>query len=113
MRSAVAGGVTSRVTGARSQWIQDPTGQCDEFLAPSQDPHINVIVFMRGVLLHAYTRMYFEEEWALNDKDPVLQSVPPERRGTLLAQRAQSAAGVVYRWDIHMQGEAETVFFDA
>jgi protocatechuate 3,4-dioxygenase alpha subunit len=76
-------------------------------------PHINVTVFMRGMLLHAYTRIYFAEESALNEKDPVMQSVPPNRRGTLLAQRAQSAAEVLYRWDIHMQGEAETVFFDA
>jgi len=75
-------------------------------------PHINVIVFMRGMLLHAYTRIYFAEESALNEKDPVMQSLPPERRGTLLARRTQSAAKALYRWDIHMQGEAETVFFD-
>jgi len=78
-----------------------------------QAPHVNVIVFMRGMLLHAYTRIYFSDEAATNGKDPVLASVPAERRGTLIAQRQESPAGVVYRFDIRMQGPDETVFFDA
>ena len=77
-----------------------------------QAPHINVIVFARGLLLHAYTRIYFSDEVDANARDPVLALVPPERRSTLIAERESSTAGVVYRFDIHMQGEAETVFFD-
>jgi protocatechuate 3,4-dioxygenase, alpha subunit len=78
-----------------------------------QAPHINVIVLMRGLLLHAYTRIYFSDEAAANAKDPVLQSVPADRRQTLIAERTTSPAGPVYRFDIRMQGPAETVFFDA
>src|SRR5262245_13689161 len=78
-----------------------------------QAPHINVIVLMRGMLLHVYTRIYFSDEREANAKDPVLASVPAARRDTLIAQRDQTAAGVIYRWDVFMQGDKETVFFDA
>lgn len=78
-----------------------------------QAPHINVIVLMRGMLLHTYTRIYFSDEAAANAKDPVLASVPAERRDTLIASRATAPAGALYRFDIHMQGGKETVFFDA
>lgn len=75
-------------------------------------PHINLIVLMRGMLLHAFTRVYFSDEAAANAKDAVLQSVPAERRGTLVAQRGTAGGRVVYRLDIRMQGPQETVFFD-
>ncbi|HSV53738.1 MAG TPA: protocatechuate 3,4-dioxygenase subunit alpha [Burkholderiaceae bacterium] len=75
-------------------------------------PHINVIVLMRGMLLHAFTRVYFSDEAAANAQDAVLQSVPAERRGTLVAQRGEAGGRVVYRFDIRMQGPQETVFFD-
>lgn len=78
----------------------------------SEAPHINVIVLMRGMLLHAFTRAYFSDEAAANAKDAVLQSVPAERRNTLVAQRSERGGQVVYRFDIHMQGPQETVFFD-
>lgn len=78
----------------------------------TQAPHINVIIFMRGLLLHAYTRIYFSDEAEANAHDPVLASVPAERRGTLIAARNESPAGIVYRLDIRMQGADETVFFD-
>ena len=77
-----------------------------------QAPHISVIVFMRGLLSHTYTRVYFSDEAAANARDPVLQSVPQERRPTLIAQREETPAGPLYRFDIVMQGENETVFFD-
>ena len=77
-----------------------------------QAPHINVIVFMRGLLLHAYTRIYFSDEAAANARDPVLASVPAERRKTLIAIKDETSTDVVYRLDIHMQGPDETVFFD-
>jgi protocatechuate 3,4-dioxygenase alpha subunit len=78
----------------------------------TQAPHVNVIVFMRGLLLHAYTRIYFSDEAAANSRDPVLASVPAERRRTLLATRDETSASPVYRLDIRMQGPDETVFFD-
>jgi protocatechuate 3,4-dioxygenase, alpha subunit len=78
----------------------------------TQAPHVNVIVFMRGLLTHVYTRIYFEDEERANGADPVLSAVPAERRHTLLARREQTPDGACYRFDIHMQGEHETVFFD-
>ena len=78
-----------------------------------QAPHINVVVFMRGLPAHAFTRLYFSDEAAANARDPVLVTVPTERRQTLIATRDTSAAGAIYRFDIHMQGARETVFFDA
>jgi protocatechuate 3,4-dioxygenase, alpha subunit len=78
----------------------------------AQAPHINVIVLMRGLLLHAGTRLYFSDERAANAKDPVLVAVPANRRDTLIADREQTSAGVVYRFDIRMQGPRETVFFE-
>lgn len=77
-----------------------------------QAPHVNIIVFMRGLLTHAFTRIYFSDEEEANKKDPVLQAVPEARRDTLIARRDETPAGTVYRFDIHMQGERETVFFD-
>lgn len=80
--------------------------------APGQAPHINVIVMMRGLLLHAFTRVYFSDEATANATDAVLNSVPAERRDTLIAQRRDEGGLPVYRFDIHMQGARETVFFD-
>ncbi|HNB50882.1 MAG TPA: protocatechuate 3,4-dioxygenase subunit alpha [Anaerolineales bacterium] len=74
-------------------------------------PFINVHLFARGMLLHAHTRIYFADEPA-NDTDPVLLSVPEKLRDTLLARREDDGEIPVYRFDIHMQGELETVFFE-
>ena len=80
--------------------------------APGQAPFINVIVTMRGLLVHTFTRIYFDDEVSANNTDTVLASVPAARRATLVAQRTSTPAGPVYRFDIHMQGAQETVFFD-
>ena len=77
-----------------------------------QAPHISVIVFMRGLLSHAYTRIYFSDEAEANHRDPVLSTVPGDRRRTLIAQREESTAATLYHFDIVMQGPDETVFFD-
>jgi protocatechuate 3,4-dioxygenase, alpha subunit len=77
----------------------------------AQAPHINVIVFARGMLLHAFTRLYFSDEAAANARDAVLASVPENRRHTLMAKRDDKAPAL-YRFDIHLQGAEETVFFD-
>jgi protocatechuate 3,4-dioxygenase alpha subunit len=74
-----------------------------------QAPHMLVLVFARGLLRHLITRVYFEGA-AENSSDPVLREVPPDRRGTLIAQRASGTTGS-YRWDVVLQGERETVFF--
>lgn len=81
-------------------------------VADAGAPFVNVIVFMRGMLVHAFTRFYFDDEPDLNAKDAVLQSVPENRRGTLIAKRVETPTGIEYQIDIHMQGDAETVFFD-
>lgn len=75
-----------------------------------QAPHIAVTLFMRGMLRHLYTRIYFSAE-AANSTDPTLARIEePARRDTLIAKRAADAPE--YRWDVRMQGESETVFFD-
>ena len=66
-------------------------------------------VFARGMLDRSVTRIYFPDEARLNDADPVLQAVPADRRATLIAVPAGEG---LLRFDIRMQGEAETVFFD-
>ena len=79
----------------------------------AQAPHINVIVFARGMLSHAFTRIYFEDETA-NQSDPVLMSIKDQgHRNTLLARRKAAEGVLTYRFDIHFQGENETAFFDA
>ena len=77
-----------------------------------QAPHINVVVFARGMLVHAFTRMYFSDEPA-NVNDPVLLSVKNKaRRRLLIATRGERDGKAVYRFDIRLQGGNETVFFD-
>jgi protocatechuate 3,4-dioxygenase alpha subunit len=77
-----------------------------------QAPHLTLTIFMRGLLTHVFTRLYFDDEAKANEADPVLALVPPERRHTLIARREESATGPLYRFDIVMQGHDETVFFD-
>lgn len=75
-------------------------------------PHVDVRVFARGLLIHAVTRLYFPDE-AANAADPVLNSIDdPARRQTLIAAREAGAEAPTYRFDIHLQGEHETVFFE-
>jgi protocatechuate 3,4-dioxygenase, alpha subunit len=74
----------------------------------SDAPHLDVSVFARGLLTRLVTRTYFPDEGVANDADPVLQSLSAEERSTLVAVRED--AGL--RFDIHLQGDGETVFFD-
>ncbi len=76
-----------------------------------QAPHICVTVFSRGLLNHLVTRLYFADEPS-NANDPVLLCIPENRRATLLAPSQQEGTNVVYRFDIILQGEGETVFFN-
>jgi protocatechuate 3,4-dioxygenase alpha subunit len=76
-------------------------------------PHINLWLAARGINIGLATRIYFEDEAALNAEDPVLRMLEPaERRETLMARREEHGGSVVYVFDIHLQGERETVFFD-
>ncbi len=77
-----------------------------------QAPHITMCVMCRGMLSHAFTRVYFSDERQANGNDAVLATVPEDRRGTLIAEREETVAGVIYRFDVHLQGAEETVFFD-
>ena len=77
-----------------------------------QAPHITMCVMCRGMLSHAFTRIYFSDEAEANGVDEVLGTVPEGRRDTLVAKREETAAGIVYCFDVHLQGARETVFFD-
>src|SRR5437773_2536226 len=75
-----------------------------------QAPHLNVFVFARGLLDHLRTRLYFDDE-RTNTDDPVLRVVPQPRRPTLLAKHQTAGGRVIYRYDVVLQGDGETVFF--
>jgi protocatechuate 3,4-dioxygenase alpha subunit len=76
--------------------------------AKLQAPHITVTIFMRGLLKQLQTRIYFPDDPA-NADDPVLNLIPAERRGTLIAKRRADGE---FQWDVVLQGKNETVFFD-
>jgi len=63
------------------------------------------------MLRQSYTRIYFADETA-NADDAILALAPPERRATLVAAKSERDGRAVYTFDIHMQGDAETVFFE-
>jgi protocatechuate 3,4-dioxygenase, alpha subunit len=75
-----------------------------------QAPHILVSAFLRGLLNRLVTRIYFSDEIA-NADDPVLLSVEGRRRNSLIARADPSQPGR-YQWDLFLQGDNETVFFD-
>jgi protocatechuate 3,4-dioxygenase alpha subunit len=76
----------------------------------TQAPHLDVSVFARGLLDRVVTRIYLADEQAANAADPVLATVEPERRGTLMAEPASEPGE--FRFDIRLSGPGETVFFD-
>jgi len=76
-------------------------------------PHINFWIVARGINVGLNTRMYFADEREANAVDPVLNLIELDvRRKTLLAEPARRDGKIVYRFDIRLQGENETVFFD-
>jgi protocatechuate 3,4-dioxygenase, alpha subunit len=72
-----------------------------------QAPHIDVSVFARGILDRVVTRIYFADEAAANAEDVVLRGLSDEQRRTLVAEKTDDG----YRFDVHLQGDRETVFF--
>jgi len=75
-----------------------------------QAPHINVTIFMRGMLAHLFSRIYFPDDPA-NAADPVLARVAADRRSTLFAQPIAGKPSALV-WNVRLQGAGETVFFD-
>jgi protocatechuate 3,4-dioxygenase alpha subunit len=96
----------------------DPAGLCAfDTVHPGQAApdardaaHVNLCIFMRGLLRHLYTRLYFAGDPSL-DTDAVLAAVPPDRLGTLIARR-DDAVPSTWTFDVHLQGDRETVYFD-
>ncbi len=99
-RVATDGDGKFRVTLLRPKPAAWPDGRL-------QAPHLLVLVFARGLLRHLLTRVYCADEEAISS-DPLLQKIPAERRGTLVAQAQGPSA---YGWNIILQGQNETVFF--
>jgi protocatechuate 3,4-dioxygenase alpha subunit len=92
-----------------------PSGENGEFslrltASPQQagQPFAYITVFARGLVKHQFTAVFLEDDAAL-EKSAILEQVPAARRATLIAKK--TAAGQ-YNWDIWMQGEKETAFFD-
>ena len=76
-------------------------------------PHINLWIVARGINIGLNTRMYFADEAEANAKDPVLNMIEQEsRRRTLIAPRETRGGATVYTFEVYLQGERETVFFD-
>jgi protocatechuate 3,4-dioxygenase alpha subunit len=77
-----------------------------------QAPHVALTLFARGLLIHLQTRAYFDGE-PLNESDPLLASLDPVRRGTLVARPVGERDGLpAWRLDIKLQGQDETVFLE-
>jgi len=74
-----------------------------------QAPHIDVAIFARGLLKQLVTRIYFPDEEEANAADPLLSSIEdPAVRSTLIARQLDGAL----EFDIHLQGDRQTAFFD-
>ena len=100
------GVVAGRATGGIAGGV---TGHSARFMAP----HINLWIVARGINLGLNTRLYFSDEAQANAQDAVLNLIEWEaRRQTLVATREEQGGAVVYRFDIRLQGDGETVFFD-
>ncbi len=100
---------------ATGEWGFDTVkpGRCAGRNIGMQAPHINLWIVARGINVGLNTRIYFEDEAEANAADPVLNLIEWERRrATLIAKRTERDGQIVYRFDIKLQGEDETVFFD-
>lgn len=108
-RAKMASGVAGKVRDTHPDW----QGRADENHAPMA-PHLNLWIVARGINIGLNTRMYFDDEAEANATDPVLNLIEWEnRRATLIAKHSGDRDGMqVYRFDIRLQGDNETVFFD-
>ncbi|HJQ76750.1 MAG TPA: protocatechuate 3,4-dioxygenase subunit alpha [Acidimicrobiia bacterium] len=94
-----------RLETVRPGRVPDPHGGL-------QAPHLSIVLQGRGMLNPVFTRIYFSDESEANAGDGVLQSVPDERRSTLIATMVEGSEPPTYELDIRFQGDDETVFFD-
>lgn len=79
----------------------------------TEAPHLDVSVFARGLLDRVVTRIYFSDEAEANAADPVLSAIAePDRRQTLVAAAVPGGQATLFRFDIRLRGDRETVFFD-
>ena len=102
-RVATNAGGEFRLTTVKPGPVPGPDGT-------PQAPHLLVLVFMRGLLKHLVTRIYFPDD-PRNANDPVLNLVDSSRRQTLIARPIGGSLGRLH-WDVILQGPNETVFFD-
>jgi protocatechuate 3,4-dioxygenase alpha subunit len=72
------------------------------------EPAAYVTVFARGLVKHQFTAVFLEDDAGLAHS-AILNQVPEARRATLLARKTGDGQ---YHWDIRMQGDRETAFFD-
>jgi protocatechuate 3,4-dioxygenase alpha subunit len=84
----------------RYSFVTEKPGAVD-----GQAPHLEVMVFARGLLKPVLTRLYFPDD--PHEDDPVLSALTDEERQTLIAERD----GDLLRFDVRLQGDAQTVFF--
>jgi len=113
-------GDSGRVFTGFGRLPTDADGQCTfETIRPGHVPdaegrlqaaHVNVRLFMRGLLRHIHTRAYFPDDARLAE-DPVMALVPADRRATLFVRPGAGTPGL-WAFDVHLQGDQETVFFD-
>jgi protocatechuate 3,4-dioxygenase alpha subunit len=102
-------GRSDTVNGGKFSFVTLKPGALPGLGDQSQAPHIMVSIFARGLLKRVVTRIYFPDEEAANANDPILSSVEdPELRETLIGRDE----GDVLRFDIHLQGENQTAFFE-
>lgn len=94
-----------RVETVKPGRVPDPEGEM-------QAPHVTMIIQARGMLNPLFTRLYFSDEPEANQDDIVLRSVPSDRRETLIASLEEGLDPPTYVFDVTLQGESETVFFD-
>ncbi len=99
-------GRTGTAADGSFEFVTVKPGQVPGANGGMQAPHIEVGVFSRGLLKRLATRMYFPGDEA-NEADPVLSSLDPEARATLVAHEEEGAL----HFDIRLQGEGQTVFF--
>src|ERR1700686_3693182 len=119
VRNNSAADVTDPLWRGFGRMGTDEDGQCEfETVRPgrvpgpggAQSPHLEVAIFARGMLKQLFTRIYFAADPA-NGEDPVLHLVPEDRRETLMARPDPGGPGP-WHYDVRLQGEQETVFFD-
>ena len=107
-------GRTATTFDAGSEWTVQTVkpGVVNNAAGVPMAPHVNISLFARGINIHLQTRLYFDDEAEANARCPVYNLPEPERRPTLLARRCEIDGRLAYRFDIHLQGPQETVFFD-